>query len=283
MIKVLKAGFFTTIQDKGRFGFSSIGVPFSGVMDTFSADLANTILNNNLGCAVLEIAFNNCSFQFLTATYICISGADFSPKINEKAIKLNQKIVIKKNDILSFGKVNFGARTYVAVSNGILSEKVLDSRSMFAGITKSFTIKTGDILQINQNYNEENNTNASIKVNENYFKLKAIECFKGPEFDLLSTKQQKQLFEMDFTISKDSDRMGYRLIEVLENNFPSILTSSVLPGTVQLTPSGKLIILMRDCQITGGYPRILQLNEASINRIAQKNTNEIVNFECLSV
>ncbi|TMM32329.1 biotin-dependent carboxyltransferase family protein [Polaribacter aestuariivivens] len=283
MIKVLKAGFFTTIQDKGRFGFSSIGVPFSGVMDTFSADLANTILNNNLDYAVLEIAFNNCSFQFLTATNICISGADFSPKINQKAIKLNQKIVIKKNDVLSFGKVNFGARTYVAVSNGILSEKVLNSRSMFAGITKSYTIKTGDILQINQNYNEENNTNASIKVNENYFKSKAIECFKGPEFDLLSKKQQKQLFETGFTISKDSDRMGYRLIEVLENNFPSILTSSVLPGTVQLTPSGKLIILMRDCQITGGYPRILQLNEASINRIAQKNTNEIVNFECLSV
>ena len=67
--------------------------------------------------------------------------------------------------------------------------------------------------------------------------------------------------------------MGYQLVELIDNNLPSMLTSSVLPGTVQLTPSGKLIILMRDCQVTGGYPRILQLSEASINILAQKTTN----------
>ena len=72
--------------------------------------------------------------------------------------------------------------------------------------------------------------------------------------------------------------MGYRLLETLGNKLEQILTSSVLPGTVQLTPSGELIILMRDAQVTGGYPRILQLKEDSIAQIAQKTTNDTFVF-----
>ena len=72
--------------------------------------------------------------------------------------------------------------------------------------------------------------------------------------------------------------MGYKLNEVLENNISSILTSAVLPGTVQLTPSGKLIVLMRDCPVTGGYPRILQISEKGINKLSQKSTGNRFKF-----
>jgi allophanate hydrolase subunit 2 len=68
------------------------------------------------------------------------------------------------------------------------------------------------------------------------------------------------------------------LNETIPNTLPSILTSAVLPGTVQLTPSGKLIILMRDCQVTGGYPRVLQVSEESINRLSQKITGDKIQF-----
>ena len=83
---------------------------------------------------------------------------------------------------------------------------------------------------------------------------------------------------MVFTISSDNSRMGYRLNETIPNNFESMLTSGVLPGTVQLTPSGKLIVLMRDCQVTGGYPRVLQLSENAINILAQKTTGDQLRF-----
>ena len=73
--------------------------------------------------------------------------------------------------------------------------------------------------------------------------------------------------------------MGYRLEEPIDNKFGSMLTSAVLPGTVQLTPSGKLIVLMRDCQVTGGYPRILQLTDDAINKLAQKTTNHTFKFK----
>ena len=76
--------------------------------------------------------------------------------------------------------------------------------------------------------------------------------------------------------------MAYQLEDPLKNSLQPIITSLVLPGTIQLTPSGSLIILMRDCQTTGGYPRILQLSEASINRLAQKSTGDKVRFELIN-
>ena len=51
-----------------------------------------------------------------------------------------------------------------------------------------------------------------------------------------------------------------------------------MPGTVQLTPSGKCIILLQDCQVTGGYPRILQLSDIAIARVSQKISGDKIQF-----
>lgn len=279
MIKVLKAGFFSTIQDKGREGFASIGVPVSGVMDLYSADLANSILNNGLESAVLEITFGGCKLEFLTETIICISGGDFSPKINDKLIQQNSRIQVNKNDVLSFGKINFGVRSYLAVKDGFLTNKVLKSRSFYQNITNHFLIKRDDILPISTFKNYLEVSSSSIKRLASHFESQEIICYKGPEFELLNEVQKNQLKNQIFTISNDNNRMGFRLNETIENELKSILTSAVLPGTVQLTPSGKLIVLMRDCQVTGGYPRILQLTGCTINKLAQKTTNAVFKFK----
>lgn len=278
MLKVLKAGFYSSVQDKGRIGFASIGVPVSGAMDSFSSDLANSILGNSINDAVLEITLGACQFQFLKKTIICISGADFSAKLNDDFISLNSRIIVQKNDILSFGKVQFGVRTYVAIKGGFLSEKKLQSSSYFKNITSDFIIRKNDELPFKDCNTEFTSTKSIIKVNENHFNTIEINCYKGPEFDLLNEYQKKILSEKKFTISKENNRMGYKLVENLQNNLPQILTTAVVPGTVQLTPSGKLIVLMRDCQVTGGYPRILQLTEMAINHLAQKTTRDRLRF-----
>ena len=278
MIKVLKAGFYSTIQDRGRVGFAAIGVPVSGVMDSYAANIANSILDNSLDDAVLEIFYGRTELQFLSDTFICVSGGDFSPKINDKRIQMNFRIKISKNDVLSFGKVNFGVRTYIAIKEGFQTEKVLGSRSFYKNITQQIIIKKDDLLPISTFKNDLKSSNTSVKVSKSHFDTQEIKCYKGPEFDMLTELQKEQLINQVFTISNDNNRMGYRLNEVVENNLSSILTSAVLPGTVQLTPSGKLIILMRDCQVTGGYPRILQLSEHSINQLSQKTTNDEFQF-----
>ena len=141
MIKVLSSGFFTTIQDLGRFGFGDIGVPVSGAMDLYSAKLGNSILGNRNSDAVLEITLDKCKLRFDVESIICISGADLSPKLNSKQIPLNSVLVVNKDDTLIFGKSIYGVRSYLAVKGGFQTEIVLKSRSFYKGITNRYILK----------------------------------------------------------------------------------------------------------------------------------------------
>ena len=123
-------------------------------------------------------------------------------------------------------------------------------------------------------------TSAKIKVKESHFNTKKLEVTKGPEFSRLSKKQRERLFKTKFKIDHLNNRMGYQLA----NSFPpmkesEIITSVTIPGTVQLTPSGRLIVMMRDCPTTGGYARILQLTDMGINQLAQKRENDVFRFD----
>ena len=281
MIKVLNPGFYSTIQDFGRFGFQTYGVPYSGVMDRKACTLANMLLGNDKHDAVIEMTMIGAVFQFFIDTHIAITGAGMQPILNDSAIKNNRIIHVKPNDILSFSKANKGFRCYLAVLGGFKGETVMHSKSMYQDITKQTKLFKNDKLFIDTFSKIAHNRNASLRINLSYLESVEIEVFKGPEFDCLSKKQQNILFSRVFTISKNNNRMAYQLLEVFDNNLEPIITSAVLPGTVQLTPSGKLIILMRDCQTTGGYPRVLQLKESAINVLAQKYTNQSISFKLL--
>ena len=278
MVKVLKAGFYSTIQDLGRFGFQKYGVPISGAMDNYSVRIANALLHNKESAAILEIAMSGPTLQFNCDTAISLSGADMSPKLNGDSIRLNSVINIKKNDILSFGNLNYGYRCYLAVSGGFQTELAMNSKSMYKGVTSQFAIAKDDVLAILEYDNTIEKSNASIKINTDHFDVKGLEIFKGPEFELLTKRQQNQLLTKEFMITNDNNRMAYQLEQTLENHLKPIITSLVLPGTVQLTPSGKLIVLMRDCQTTGGYPRVLQLKESSIDVLSQKLAGNNIHF-----
>ncbi len=278
MIKVLSPGFYTSVQDLGRFGCADKGVPCSGVMDGYSAQLANQIIGNNKGDALLEITLGKCVLKFEKQTVICVSGADLSAKINYKAIDLNKAIQVNKNDVLSFDTVVYGVRAYLAVKGGIETPQVLNSRCFYQGITKQSVLKHDDYLPFKTLNVDKVAKNAAVKIEMEHFTDKDLLAYPGPEYDLLSFKQKTQLKTVVFSISNDNNRMGYQLVGLIENDLPSMLTSAVLPGTVQLTPSGRFIILMRDCQVTGGYPRVLQLSEQAINKLAQKTTDSKIQF-----
>lgn len=279
MVSVIKTGFYSTIQDLGRIGFHKYGVPVSGVMDIYSAKVSNALLHNDENDAVLEITMTGPTLRFNCETSICISGADLSPRLNEESVKQNSAVTIKKDDILSFGKLNYGFRCYLAISGGFQTEILMNSRSMYKNITSQSELTKNDELTILEHVQSLEKSNASIKVNTNHFNLKDIEVFKGPEFELLTKSKQQQLLSKQFTISKDNNRMAYQLEEIFKNSLKPIITSLVLPGTVQLTPSGQLIILMRDCQTAGGYPRVLQLKEASIDVLSQKFAGNSIHFK----
>ncbi|MDG1681982.1 MAG: biotin-dependent carboxyltransferase family protein [Flavobacteriaceae bacterium] len=266
MIKIIKPGLYSTIQDKGRVGMQSHGIPCSGTMDTFSSDLANKILNNSGNSAVLEITMVGPVLEFVYETVICITGANLSPLLNNKIIKMNNPIFIKSNDILSFGVLKSGLRSYIAVLGGFKSEKVFGSRSMFKNLTRAVKLAKNDVLNFNKDIIFKS---SKINLNKTSNIDNKIVVYKGPEYDTLNSSQKDFILSKKFRISNNYNRMAIQLTDLLSNTLEPIITSMVMPGTVQLTPAGNLIILMKDCQTTGGYPRILQVEEKSINSLAQ--------------
>lgn len=277
MLKVLQAGFFSTIQDLGRFGYRDKGVPVSGAMDLYSAQFANALLGNPKDAALIEMTMIGGKFQFLEPTVIAVSGAFMNPMLNGNAVLQNKLIKIQPNDVLHFGAAVKGFRTYLAVKGGFKTEMILGSRSMYPTITTQSFLKTNSkiIYEPVQGIQE---AFSKVKYDDTHLESNILDVFKGVEFGLLSEKQKQQLFLKDFSVSKNNNRMAYQLEPLLDNNLQPILSSPVLPGTVQLTPNGSLIVLMRDCQTTGGYPRVLQLTKEATNTLAQKTFRNTLKF-----
>ena len=280
MVEILKAGLYDSVQDLGRLGVQQYGVPLSGAMDRYSAKLANAILDNRPNDAVLEMTLIGPKLKFHVATTICITGADFNTKLGASRVKNNLALRVEAGDELYFGSCHIGCRGYLAVKGGFRTERVMNSRSMYANITIVGHLKRGGMLPI-RSVMDANASKASIVTPIIHFEAEELTVLKGVEFDRLQNHEQQELLTRTFTVSKDSNRMAYQLEQRFENNLEAIITSLVLPGTVQLTPSGQLLILMRDCQTTGGYPRVLQLTDSCIDSLAQKQPGQKFRFKCI--
>jgi len=277
MIKVISKGLYTTIQDKGRFGYRNIGVPSSGYMDSESAETANLIINNPKDNPLIEATLIGPTLEFKKSAVICITGGEFSPTLNDIKISSYSAIEVNKGDILKINNSSIGSRCYISIQGTIISDTILGSKSFYHQITNSNIIEDGDIFLFKKNIRtlEQKYTHKKFELN------KTINVFRGPEFKCLSNESIKILFNEEFSIGINN-RMAYNLLEKIQDRVNSIISSGVIPGTVQLTPSGNIIILHRDSQTTGGYPRILQLNEKSLNDLAQLRTGDNIRFKLLN-
>lgn len=280
-IEVLQPGLHSSIQDLGRYGFRKFGVPTGGAMDRQSAGMANLILGNNREDAVLEITLQGPKLSFLGPAIIAITGAELSPDLDGVKLENNSVYKVNKDQVLSFGRRISGYRAYLGVKNGFQINKILESRSWCPGITPFERLEKGMKLPFLTGGAEVELKNSVIKPG-NYPASGIIEAYPGPEYEFLSASEKNKLQKWHFSVAKESNRMGIRFQEKFENKLDPILTSPVLPGTVQLTPSGTLIALMRDGQTTGGYPRILQISEVGINTLAQKLPGESLQLKLIN-
>jgi len=278
-IEVLHPGIGCSVQDKGRFGYWSEGIPISGVMDGDLAGMANILVENNSDNAVIEWKLKAPKLKFPSNCTIAVVGFNIRVCINTTRVRTFNKITVQKNDILHIKLDTVSSYGYIAISGGIQTKKVLGSQSYYPNITPHQFLEKGMKLAYLKNYAKVTSNNLSrVKPplpNKNETQL---EVLKGPEFDLLSQKEQNNISLKLFSLNSQSNRMGFLLNETIEKHSMSILSSPILPGTIQWTPSGKLIILMRDAQTVGGYPRIFQLRESSISKLARVVPNGFIQF-----
>ncbi len=284
MIHVRLAGIFSTIQDLGRHGYRNIGVPSSGVMDQYSAKLANALLDNDPNSAVLEMTYQGVILEFNESACIAITGALAQIFVDGQPYRHNSVIAINAGSVLKVGTFSLGARAYLAIAGGFDCPVVLNSCSFYQGVTANAMIKLGDDLLFHQSAKNIINR-ASVKPDLTYFHSETIDVMKGPEFALLNDQMKAVLLTHECSVEATSNRMAYQLKihngSTVVLHAQEIISSAVHAGTIQLTPAGNIMVLMRDCQTTGGYARILQLSENSIDRLAQKRPGQKIQFNLL--
>jgi len=277
MLKVLKSGFFTTIQDSGRYGYLKMGVPAAGYMDSFSALKLNKLLDNPIDASLMEITMTGPTLLFEEPTYVAIGGANISVTLNNEPMEHFKVYKIEKGDMVSYGALKKGFRNYLAIKNGFKIDVVMGSQSLYYPLTPISHLKDQTEL-VYEPHSEFNPKISEIKV-DSFLDEQVLHVATGPEFELLSDKQLEQLFSKDFSIAKEYNRMAYQIEESILGHSHAMLTSATLPGTIQITSSGKLIVLMKDGQTTGGYPRILQLSDKAISILAQKKYGDKISFK----
>lgn len=278
--KVLHPGVSTTIQDLGRKDGLDFGVPISGAMDLDALKWGNKIVGNPVSEAGLEFSLMG---PKLLVTHNCVfaaTGRGFTCLLNGDIADNNKVVIAKKNDVISFKNNGKGVFGYLVFKGKIDVPLVLGSKSTYGyaemGGLNGRPLLKGDVISIV----DGPTLDVEIYTPNNASENKVFTLFKGPEFNVFSNAEILNLSRIQFAIGNDSNRMGYRLEgnTILEQHKDEIISSGVVPGTLQVPNSGIPIVLMKDGPVTGGYPRIAVIDSSQLGDFAQLRAGERFKF-----
>jgi biotin-dependent carboxylase-like uncharacterized protein len=271
-------------------GYQHLGIPVGGALDRAAAQRANALVGNPLGSPVLEVTLSGPRLAFSAAAQVAITGADLSPTVNAEVAPLEEAFMVKAGDVLAFGRCRSGCRAYLAIQGRWDVDYWLGSASRavatVAACTPRARLRKNDVLSVAplaaavEAAQSKEKLISIGKAAERLSLPLAVPVRPAPEYALMNRAWRAAFFTHTFTVSGAADRMGCRLAERMRvpAGLSKMLSSGVLPGTVQLTPSGRLIILLADAQTTGGYFRIAQLTHQAQNALAQLKPGDKLHF-----
>lgn len=298
ILHIEQCGFLTTLQDTGRANYLQFGVSQGGAMDMYAAQLANTLIGNETTAAVLEITQSPHRFRFIQDTLAAFTGGGLQPQSAETLLPINQPLFIRAGAVVECKQQLPGFRLYMAVAGGFEAELFLNSYStdllVKAGGYQGRPLRKEDVLMqhnelsvLQQRLLKVLKAGATVEINHEAATTTSniIRVLKGAEWNYLDDTSAQLFSQTAFTIGPQSSRMGYRLKETIlkTNRNCEIVSSPVTQGTVQLTPSGEMIMLMADAQTVGGYPRIAQACSIDLSLLAQKKPGDKIQFQIVSL
>lgn len=290
-----KAGMLTSVQDAGRVGYLADGLPAAGCMDSYSQGLANWLVGNPPEQGVLEVTLVGPVLRFTATAMVAIVGADFDITINDEKVDASQTLFPNGGDTIQFGILHSGCRAYIAIAGGFDIDSVLGSQSTYipAGLGgfEGRALQKGDRLSFTPNVKTGVLDKKILPkpLNIQYQRQAMLRAVKGVEWDGFTPEAQSLFFSTDFTVSPQSNRMGYRLVmgtnlpKKLEGYHQQMITTGLASASVQVTAEGDPIITMKDGQTSGGYPRIANIIQADRHLLGQLKPGDNVRFYQVSL
>ncbi len=283
-LRVVEPGLFTTIQDLGRLAAIASGVPPGGAMDRFAHRAANLLAGNSTLDATLECTMSGPDLIAEEPCLLAITGADFQPRINGAPAPMWTGTFLGRGDRLTFDGRRSGARTYIAVGGGFEADRWLGSRStsLMAGRggMRGRSLAKGDRLSIAVEHSAPAIAGRQLPPRlRPAYSEQTLHAMPGPQLRRLDAESRGLLFSTAFTVSRNADRMGYRLEgPALATSGTELLSFGLVAGAVQVPRSGQPILLMADHQTAGGYPVVAVVISASLPIAAQLAPGDAVRF-----
>ena len=286
-LKIISPGPFTTVQDRGRFGFQSLGVPPCGMLDAWAGGIANLLAGNGPDAAVLEFTFMGGHLEALDGFCLAVTGGEMGLTINGIPCDAWAAHMVKKGDIIRLGSVSKGCRTYLAVTGGIDVPKVMGSRSTYTGAAigglDGRALAAGDVLKRGQGRLPDHPVALPEEWIPEYRPEITLRAVPGPQESYF---KPESFFNKVFTATDKANRMGYRLkgpAVVRKPGKPkSIISEPSLPGGVQVPEDGQPIILLAE-QTVGGYAKIATVISTDIPKLAQAVPGDRIRFESVTL
>ena len=286
-LEIINKPILVTIQDMGRFSYSNIGVSSSGVMDEYAYLYANKILDNEYGTNILEISFSNVIFKVNAPTQVVLTGAKCEFFINDSLVNIWEAYNVKSGDILKIGKIVEGARVYLGVHGGFDIKKEFGSNSTtikerLGGINGD-KLKIGDVLPFKSSLPKYKKRlqKEYIPKYKNELILRVILSSQEEKF---SQKEKDKFFSSTYTITNEFNRMGCKLKgEKINSDINGIISEGISFGAIQIPSDGQPIILLKERQTIGGYPKIGSVLSIDCFMLSQSKPNINIKFVPITI
>lgn len=284
-LKVLHAGPSVSVQDQGRYGFMRFGVTGSGAMDRTAMAIANTALGNADTNPVLEISLGGLVLECTEGSVsLAIAGGSFSVLLNNEKLSSWSSFSLSAGDILKIRPGVWGSWCYLAFAGQIESQKWLNSYAVHlnSGVC-SAPLKTDSTITI-VNTRTDTKPPSTIAEPELLQPDNKIRVVPGPQDRFFDEGTIQKLYDAQYTISADYDRMGMRLSGCpLPVSVPLDMPSEPISrGSLQVPGHGDPICLMADHHTAGGYPKIATVISADQDKLSQLRSGDKLSFAAIS-
>ena len=277
-IEIVRPGLATSIQDLGRPGFRAMGVPLCGAADTIAMRVANLIVGNPESSAGIECTLLGPDLRFECDAVVALAGAEFA------ALPSCRPVRIAAGTVLALGHARRGCRGYLAIAGGVTVPPCLGSRSTYAparlGGTTGLALMAGDRVPIPAGAATIRGAWSLAPDHDAFAAPCVLRVIPGTHAEDCG----RAAWNTSWRVSSRADRMGIRLEgQPLPGGRADMVSAAVLPGTIQLPPDGRPIILLADAQTIGGYPVVGQVIAADLPRAAQLRPGDVVQWRQVSL